>query len=37
LAKDYRTLANSPSGKIADSDTFTFDATGRMLTAISGR
>jgi len=37
LAKDYRTLANSPSGTIADSDTFTFDATGRMLTAVNGR
>jgi len=37
LAKDYRTLANSPSGTIADSDTFTFDATGRLLTAVSDR
>jgi RHS repeat-associated protein len=37
LAKDYRTLANSPSGTIADSDTFTYEATGRMLTAVSGR
>ncbi|MBX3418883.1 MAG: RHS repeat protein [Pirellulaceae bacterium] len=35
--RDYRTLANSPSGTIADSDTFTFDGAGRMLTAVSGR
>ncbi len=35
--RDYRTVANSPSGTIADSDTFTFDRSGRMLTAISGR
>jgi RHS repeat-associated protein len=37
LQKDYRTLANSPSGTIADSDAFTFDRAGRMLTAASGR
>jgi RHS repeat-associated protein len=37
LQKDYRTLANSPSGPIADSDVFTFDKAGRMLTAVSGR
>ncbi len=36
-SRDYRTKANSPSGTIADSDTFTFDAVGRMLTAVSGR
>ena len=36
-SRDYRTKANSPSGTIADSDTFTFDNLGRMLTAVSGR
>ena len=35
--RDYRTAANSPSGTIADSDTFTYDEAGRMLTAVSGR
>jgi len=35
--RDYRTLANSPSGTIADSDTFSYDSSGRMLTAVSGR
>ena len=35
--RDYRTAANSPSGTIADSDTFTFDKAGRVLTAVSGR
>ena len=35
--RDYRLAANSPSGTIADSDTFTFDRAGRMLTANSGR
>ena len=35
--RDYRTLANSPTGTIADSDTFTFDSAGRMLSATSGR
>ena len=35
--RDYRTAANSPSGTIADSDTFTFDRAGRMLTAVNGR
>ena len=30
-------LLISPSGTIADSDTFTFDRSGRMLTAVSGR
>jgi len=36
-SRNYRTLANSPTGTIADTDTFTFDRAGRMLTAISGR
>ena len=36
-SRDYRTKANSPSGAIADSDTFTYDQAGRMLTAVSGR
>ncbi len=36
-SRDYRAAANSPSGTIADSDTFTFDRSGRMLTAVSGR
>ncbi len=35
--RDYRTKVNSPSGTIADSDTFTFDRAGHMLTAVSGR
>ena len=35
--RDYRTKANSPSGTIADSDTFSFDRSGRMLTGVSGR
>ena len=35
--RDYRSVANSSSGAIADSDTFTFDRSGRMLTAVSGR
>src|SRR5690606_27700679 len=35
--RDYRTKANSPSGTIADSDTFTFDRSSRMLTGVSGR
>jgi RHS repeat-associated protein len=37
LQRDYRTRANSPSGTITDSDQFTYDAAGRMLTATSGR
>jgi YD repeat-containing protein len=37
LQRNYRTLANSPSGTIADSDVFTFDKANRMLTAASGR
>ena len=36
-SRDYRTLANSPAGAIADSDTFTYDSASRMLTATSGR
>lgn len=36
-SRDNRVLANSPSGVIADSDVFTFDRSGRMLTAYSGR
>ncbi|XZE20554.1 RHS repeat domain-containing protein [Pirellulaceae bacterium SH449] len=35
--RDYRTRVNSPSGTIADSDTFTFDRASRMLTAVNGR
>ena len=35
--RDYRLKVNSPSGTIADSDTFTFDKAGRQLTAVSGR
>ena len=35
--RDYRTNANSPSGTIADSDSFTYDKAARMLTATSGR
>ncbi|MBL8890292.1 MAG: hypothetical protein JNL67_09950 [Planctomycetaceae bacterium] len=44
MSRNYRTsfcrigwAANSPSGTIPDSDTFTFDNLGRMLTAVSGR
>ncbi len=36
-SRNYRTKVNSPSGTIADSDTFTFDRVGHMLTAVSGR
>ncbi len=36
-SRDYRTSANSPSGTIADTDSFTYDDAGRMLTAVSGR
>jgi len=36
-SRNYRTAANSPTGTIADTDTFTFDRGGRMLTAVSGR
>ncbi len=35
--RQYRTAANSPSGTIADSDQFSYDKAGRMLTAYSGR
>ena len=37
LSKDFRTKGNSPSGTISDSDSFTYDASGRMLTAVCGR
>jgi uncharacterized protein len=36
-SRNYRAAANSPMGTIADSDSFTFDRAGRMLTAINGR
>ncbi|WP_197137963.1 RHS repeat protein [Crateriforma conspicua] len=36
-SRQYRTRANSPSGTVADTDTFTYDNAGRMLTAVSGR
>ena len=36
LSRQYRTLANSPSGTIASQDTFTFDAASRMLTGVKG-
>ncbi|MEO1527314.1 MAG: RHS repeat-associated core domain-containing protein [Planctomycetota bacterium] len=36
-SRDYRTAANSPGGTIADTDLFTYDSAGRMLTAVSGR
>jgi RHS repeat-associated protein len=36
-SRNYRTAANSPSGTIADTDSFTFDRSGRMLTAVNGR
>lgn len=35
--REYRTQANSPSGAIADQDTFTYDSASRMLTAVKGR
>ena len=35
--RDYRTKAKSPTGTIADSDSFTFDRSSRMLTGVSGR
>ena len=35
--RDYRLAANSPAGAIADSDTFTYDESGRMLSAESQR
>ncbi|MFN9247757.1 MAG: hypothetical protein ACK6DS_11875, partial [Planctomycetota bacterium] len=31
LSRAYRTAANSPSGTVADSDTFTYDRAARML------
>ncbi|TWT68231.1 RHS repeat domain-containing protein [Crateriforma conspicua] len=36
-SRQYRTRVNSPSGTVADTDTFTHDNAGRMLTAVSGR
>jgi YD repeat-containing protein len=36
-SREYRTAANSPTGTIADTDNFTYDAASRMLTAVSGR
>jgi RHS repeat-associated protein len=36
LKKEYRTMANSPSGTIASQDTFTYDAGSRMLTGVKG-
>lgn len=36
-SRDYRTAANSPSGTIADSDTYTYDNVKRVLTANSQR
>ena len=35
--RDYRTSANWPTGTIAESDTFAFDAAGRLTSAVSGR
>jgi hypothetical protein len=37
LRREYRTRANSPSGAIADQDTFTYDPAGRILTSVKGR
>jgi RHS repeat-associated protein len=36
-SRDYRTAANSPSGTIADTDSFVYDKAGRMTTANSQR
>ncbi len=36
-SRDYRAAANSPSGTIADSDQFSYDKAGRIVTAYSGR
>ncbi len=36
-SRDFRLRVNSPSGTIADSDVFTYDRAGRMLTAYTGR
>ncbi|MDX1927138.1 MAG: hypothetical protein SFV81_11505, partial [Pirellulaceae bacterium] len=36
-SRNYRTFANSPSGTIADTDSFTYDKASRMLTAVSVR
>lgn len=37
LAREYRLKINSPSGPIADTDTFAFNHAGQVLTATSGR
>jgi RHS repeat-associated protein len=37
IRKEYRPLANSPNGAIADQDEMTYDAQGRLLSATSGR
>ena len=37
LRRDYRTAADSPSGPISDSDVFTYDAAGNLLSATSER
>ena len=36
LRKEFRTLANSPSGTLSSQDTYTYDAASRLLTAASG-
>ncbi len=36
LSREYRTLANSPSGATASVDTFTYDAANRVLTGVKG-
>jgi YD repeat-containing protein len=37
LSKDYTGHASGPLNGVTDSDTFTYDAASRMLTAVSGR
>jgi len=37
LKRQYRTKANSPSGPIADQDTFGYDRASRMISGTSGR
>ena len=37
LRREYRLKANSPSGPIADQDSFTYDAASRMSTGVNGR
>jgi YD repeat-containing protein len=36
-SRSYRTKANSPTGTVADADTFTYDSSSHLLTAVSGR